>query len=202
MEKLVLRILVLVLLGASVGLAFMTQSKVMIHLPVQQQQPNGPTGPTGTTGTTGGTGVAQPPTGPTGVANHAPEAPNAAATFIDMATAKQKFDEKSAIFVDAREFIEYRDGHIAGAMSVPKRRFDGAVPKYIRDFLPGSAVVVYCHGAECTDSEAVVKRLIALNLQIGPYYILKDGYPGWQEMNKKDPKGYPINTGDSEGYNS
>lgn len=220
MEKLILRVMVLILLGTSVGLAFMTQSKVMLHLPPQPKQaiqkpapaPDTNPAPTAPTGATGSTGVVALPTAPTGstgatgaVVAKQPEPPKSAAGnvqdyFIGIDEAKKKFDEKSAIFIDAREFVDYRDGHIAGAMSCPKRRFDGAVPKYIREYLPGNAVVIYCHGAECTDSEAVVKRLMALNLQIGPFYILKDGFPGWQDRNKKDPKGYPINTGDNEGF--
>src|SRR5262249_26341678 len=119
--------------------------------------------------------------------------------FITLPMAKKLFDDKKwhdkdLIFVDAREYREYAEGHIAGAMSCPKQRFDGAVPKYVRNYLPGNAVVIYCHGADCTDSEAVVKRLSALNLSIGPMFIIKDGFPGWKDA------GYPINKGDSEGF--
>jgi rhodanese-related sulfurtransferase len=119
--------------------------------------------------------------------------------FISLEGAKliwdsKKWRGKDMIFVDAREYREYAEGHIAGAMSCPKQRFDGAVPKYVRNYLPGNGVVVYCHGAECTDSEAVVRRLVALNLQISPLFIIKDGIPAWEKA------GYPINKGDNEGF--
>lgn len=226
MEKFVLRVLVLVLLGTSVGLAMLSRSKVMKELPPQprlsgQHAATGTPAPSGAHASTGATGAtAAGATGPTGVplvaaptgapagtsasgATGATGPTGAAAKptgtisdyFIDLPQAKKMWDDKSAIFLDAREYVDYKEGHIAGAMSCPKSRFGGAAPKYVKDYLPGNAVVVYCHGAECTDSEAVVKRLIALNLSIGPFYILHDGYPAWQKA------GYPINTGDSEGFN-
>ncbi len=209
MERFVLRVLVVILLGTTLGFWGMAHSKVMWKLPenpglthtpptpAPKQAPTGPTGPTGSTAVTGGQ------VAPTGKPEIKPTAaaPSDAASdyFISLEQAKQmwdtkKYGDKDVIFVDAREYVEYQEGHIAGAMSCPKRRFDGAAPKYVRNYLPGNAVVVYCHGQDCTDSEAVVKRLIALNLNIGPLFIIKDGIPGWEKA------GYPINKGDSEGF--
>lgn len=138
-----------------------------------------------------------------------PEAPKPAALseveqkggfkFVDLAWAKkihdaQSLDGQGVIFIDARIFKDFTDGHIPGAMHIDKRYFDGAAPKKIRDYLPGNAVVVYCGGADCTDSEAVVLRLKTLNIGIGPYYIVKDGFPGWKKA------GYPIATGGEVGF--
>lgn len=138
-----------------------------------------------------------------------PEAPKPAALseaeqkggfkFVDLAWAKKVHDEQSldgqgVIFIDARIFKDFTDGHIPGSMHIDKRYFDGAAPKKIRDYLPGNAVVVYCGGADCTDSEAVVLRLRTLNIGIGPYYVLKAGFPGWKQA------GYPIATGGEVGF--
>ena len=225
MERFVLRVLVIVLLGTTLGFWARGHSTVITGLPPQPKHvdvaksgdaPSGETGATGATGAkvaTGATGstaptvaVAPPPaaTGPaTPAAKPAAPGANLDDYFIDLTTAKKLWDtkkygsgndEKDVIFIDAREYVEYTEGHIPGAMSCPKRRFDGAVPKYVRNYLPGNAVVVYCHGVDCTDSEAVVKRLIALNLNIGPFFIIKDGIPGWEKA------GYPINKGDNEGF--
>lgn len=216
MERWTLRILVLVLLATTIGFWQLAHSKVITGLPPQPpRQPEpitnpGPSGQTGNTqppptGATGSTGqpieVQPPPTGQTGATGTGvPKAKNPMDDYmISIEEAKAKWDKAQAgeniVFVDAREFVEYKEGHIARAMSCPKRRFDGAAPAYVRNNLPGMEVVVYCHGELCTDSEAVIIRLQALKLNIGPFYIIRDGYPAWVKA------GYPINTGDSEGWN-
>jgi rhodanese-related sulfurtransferase len=228
-ERFILRVLVLVLLGTTIGGFAASCSHVMLHLPDQQPQANGqqapkqranPDGPRGSTaapevavapaGATGSTGAAAPTGAPastgaatgttTPVATTQPEPQKESNPwFISLEEAKALHD-KGVIFIDARTYVEFTEGHIAGAMHCDKKYFDGAAPKKVRDYLPGQEVVVYCHGAECTDSEAVVKRLIALNLGIGPYHIIKDGFPGWQEKNKVDPQGYPIDQGGEVGF--
>ncbi len=210
MERFVLRVMVIVLLGTTLGFWGMAHSKVITGLPKQRTDltngakvvvpPPAPTGaveaPVAPTGATGATGAS----GSTTTSTQAPKPENNLSDYlIDLTTAKKlwdtkKYNDKDVIFVDAREYVEYQEGHIAGAMSCPKRRFDGAAPKYVREYLPGNAVVVYCHGELCTDSEAVVKRLIALKLDIGPFFIIKEGMPGWVKA------GYPVNKGDSEGF--
>jgi rhodanese-related sulfurtransferase len=119
--------------------------------------------------------------------------------LISIDRAKKLFDEQalngqSVIFVDAREFWHYTDAHIPGAMHIDKKYFDGAAPKKVLKYLPGNAVVVYCMGADCSDSEAVATRLEALHLNIGPIFIIKDGLPGWQAA------GYPVDKGGEVGF--
>ena len=98
------------------------------------------------------------------------------------------------IFIDARPYHEFTEGHIPGSMHIDKKYFDGAVPKKVRDYLPGMPVVIYCHGENCTDSEAVTARLIALKRSIGPIQIIKEGYPGWTKA------GYPVDSGGEVGF--
>lgn len=191
MEKFILRVMVIVLLGAGVGVYFMSRSNVMLHLPDQPAQPPAPP-PTN-----------PPPAPPSGI----PEAPRAtppapastvAQYHIDLDRAKALLAAGDAIFIDARPYAEYAEGHIRGAMFLDKGHV--ATERKVRNYLPGKEVVVYCHGAECTDSEAVVKRLIALNLSIGPFRIIKDGFPAWVERNRADPQGYPIDRGPEVGF--
>ncbi len=119
--------------------------------------------------------------------------------MISLERAKKLFDDqsldgKSVVFVDAREYWHYTDEHVLGAMHVDKRYFDGAAPKKVLNYLPGNVVVVYCMGADCTDSEAVAQRLEALNLNIGPIFVMKDGLPAW--INAK----YPTAKGGEVGF--
>jgi rhodanese-related sulfurtransferase len=221
MQGFLLKTLVLLFLGLGVGLAASWNTTVKLHpdLPTRPvlRPPVAPdTGAPAPTGTTAPTGPAAP-AGTDGKANQGitpvPHAPapettppqgNAATPqppahtaadgfFITLDEAKKKFDSQQAIFIDARAFAEYKDGHIRGAMHMDKARIAGSMSK-IRNYLPGSELVIYCHGAECTDSEAVIKRLQALHLNLGPYYIIKDGFPGWKAAN------YPVDTGDEVGY--
>jgi rhodanese-related sulfurtransferase len=132
-------------------------------------------------GETTGPAAAPAPTQPSGMEQY----------MISLARAKELYDLKAkgqwdGIFIDARGYDVYLQGHIPGSMHIDKKYFDGAVPKKVMLYLPGSEVVVYCQGEQCTDSEAVAVRLQALKLNIGPIHIIREGYPGWAAA------GYPV----------
>lgn len=138
-----------------------------------------------------------PPPGPAPVPDVKPAAGEHAEWFITVQRAKELFDRRhheNVYFLDARTYDEFRQGHIPGAMYLNKKLFDGAVPRKVTDYLPGCAVVIYCHGEECDDSVAVAKRLIALRRSIGPIYIIREGFPGWKNA------GYPVEVGDETGF--
>lgn len=114
--------------------------------------------------------------------------------FISLDKAHEIYTKNQAIFVDARSYIEFTEGHIPGAMHLDKKYFDGAAGAMKAKNLKGQGIVIYCHGAECTDSEAVAIRLQALKFDINPIYIIKDGFPGWQKA------GYPVDKGGETGF--
>lgn len=212
MKKLfLLQVLIILCAGLATGFAFTLNSKVQLRLPPNLNQGlgksgesgnsgvtgstgnsgttgnSGVSGNSGTTGTTGGTGV-KGPTGATGPTEASSE------LFISLAVAKKLFDSKNAIFIDARPKDEYFKSHILGAMQLEKGDLDGPPPAKVSNYLPGMEVVVYCHGELCTDSENVVKRLLALNKGIGPYHIIKAGFPGWEAAK------YPVDAGREVGF--
>jgi rhodanese-related sulfurtransferase len=126
-------------------------------------------------------------------------APADSGYFISLAKAKELFDGKQTgawdgIFIDARPLKEFTAAHIPGAMHLEKSDFDRGIPAKVRNYLPGMSVVIYCHGENCTDSEAVAARLLALNRGIGPIHIIKEGLPGWQSA------GYPVEVGPEVGF--
>lgn len=180
-----------VLLAVAIGAGF-AHSKLTKHPPdlhfVPQNPAAAPTGAAPATGTTTATGVTQGPK---------PEVDDG--VHISVARAKEFYDlppsnPKKPIFIDARNHDDYKDGHVPGSMWIDKKYFDGAAPKKVTDYLPGMSVVIYCHGADCSDSEAVAKRLQSLNRGIGPMYIIKDGFPGWVKA------GYPVDKGEEVGF--
>ncbi|MFN0131351.1 MAG: rhodanese-like domain-containing protein [Phycisphaerales bacterium] len=183
MRRVLVQVLVLLFLGLAAGVAHSWNTTIMLHLP----PPAPPVIPDPASG--GGTEAAKPP--PTVAST--PTTPTNP-YFIELAEAKRHFDSASAIFIDARDIKEYRLGHIQGAMHLSKDAFGGIPPAKVKNYLPGQRVILYCHGADCSDSDAVIKRLIASNFGIGPYHIIKDGYPGWKAA------GYPVEAGDEVGF--
>ncbi len=106
--------------------------------------------------------------------------------FISLEKAKELFDKKEinkrqVIFIDARTYFEFTTSHIRGAMCYSTKYTEGPPQPKARNYLPGSAIVIYCHGDLCTDSLLVGKYFLSLNMDIGPVFIIKDGFPGWEK---------------------
>lgn len=121
--------------------------------------------------------------------------------FISTERAKEMFDKKEVdgkqvIFVDARTYNEFTEGHIRGAMCYSTKYTQGAPQSKLKNYLPGSAVVLYCHGETCTDSIDVGRYFQSLHMDIGPIYVIKDGFPSWQKL-------YPtlVDKGPEIGFN-
>jgi rhodanese-related sulfurtransferase len=212
MNRFILQAAIIIGAGLIMGLSFALTSPVQLHL----QNPNAglitpaPRPPTGFTGHQGATGAPpttgptatgvtgqpvptgpQPPTGSTGATAATPASND---LFITVEAAKAIFDSQRAIFIDARPHAEYLKSHIPNAMHLEKDVLNGPPPAKVTGYLPGMEVVVYCHGEMCTDSENVIKRLLALNKGIGPYRIIKEGFPGWVKA------GHPTAAGPEVGF--
>jgi hypothetical protein len=121
--------------------------------------------------------------------------------MITVERAKQLYDAKEVdghqvVFIDARTFLEFRDnGHIRGAMHYSKDYTRGPPQPKVRNYLPGSVVVIYCHGELCTDSIDVGRYFESLKLDIGPIFVIKDGIPAFM-------RAYPdlIDKGNEVGF--
>jgi rhodanese-related sulfurtransferase len=190
------------LLGIALAAGYVHSQLAPVHTSLPTAVPTGVTGDTGPKSATGAPTVptGEPPkpapTGnhiadPIGTVAQPPQADN---WFISVQQAKAIYDKNEAVFVDARTFDEYKEGHVPGSMHMDKKYFDGAAGPMKAKNLKGQAVVIYCHGAECTDSQAVAQRFISLNYQIGPIHIIKDGFPGWVAA------GYPVDKGNEVGW--
>jgi len=102
----------------------------------------------------------------------------------DVLTAKKLFDKGDALFVDARVYEDYTEGHIQGAVSMPVNRFDESIDDFLEKYSLSQQIVTYCSGRECEDSHFLAEQLI--NEGYTEMKIFIDGYPGWEE------KGYPV----------
>ena len=100
--------------------------------------------------------------------------------------------DRGALILDARRSSVYRDGHIAGARSVPVWEAD-ADDKVRGLFAEGrdqsAPVVVYCSGGECEDSHMLAEKLYRVGFD--DVLVYKDGFPDWQK------RGLPVAKGDA-----
>jgi len=102
----------------------------------------------------------------------------------DVETAKQIYDRRNVVFVDARTEELFAEGHIQGAISIPLGRFNAYIGKFKRDHPLSVFIVTYCSGRECDDSHKLAQHLLGEGFANISIFI--DGYPGWEEA------GYPI----------
>jgi rhodanese-related sulfurtransferase len=77
-----------------------------------------------------------------------------------------------AIVLDVRPTLEYRQGHIAGARSIPVDELEGR----IAELDPGTDVVAYCRGPYCVYADEAVTILVARGFRAVRY---DEGYPDW-----------------------
>lgn len=106
---------------------------------------------------------------------------------IGLLQAKQMFDEKSAIFIDARSREDFIAGRIAGSRSIPLGEFVEMSDRLKKEVPLTSPLVVYCNGFGCPDSHNLAEKLVVEGYQA--IYIYLGGYPEWQQ------EGYAIESG-------
>lgn len=104
---------------------------------------------------------------------------------------KRFFDANAALFVDAREAVEYAEGHIAGSVNLSfdevfkdAKKLDTIDPK-------GRPIIVYCGGGDCEASKNLAYQLIDAGHK--KVVVYTDGYPAWTSA------GYPIVKGAEPG---
>lgn len=84
----------------------------------------------------------------------------------------QRLADDQVIVLDVRPAVEFRQGHIAGACSIPLDE----LAERIAEVPPDRAVVAYCRGPYCVFADEAVELLRA---QGRPALRLTTGYPEW-----------------------
>lgn len=112
--------------------------------------------------------------------------PDSAALPIPAGIAQAKFlyDNKQAVFVDARDEAAFSQGRIKGAVSLPLGKFDAELANFKSKVPLSDTLVVYCNGYGCNDSMIEGKKLIANGYR--QVLIFEGGYPEWKDA------GYPL----------
>ncbi|MFW6237303.1 MAG: rhodanese-like domain-containing protein, partial [Desulfosudaceae bacterium] len=97
----------------------------------------------------------------------------------------RKLEQSSeTVLVDARDHIQYQQGHIPGAVSLPVYDLDEYLFPFLENHLPSTSLVVYCSNPDCRDSHLLAEELAAAGY--GDIRIFAGGMAAWQE------KGYDV----------
>jgi rhodanese-related sulfurtransferase len=92
---------------------------------------------------------------------------------------KELYNQKQAVFVDARDGAVFTKGHIKGAISVPVGDFDLSIPGFMAKYPPSSTLVIYCSGYGCHDSKTVGDKFLGKGYQ--QVLIFEGGFPEWKD---------------------
>ncbi len=92
---------------------------------------------------------------------------------------------KEFVFVDARPYVDYKEGHIDGAISMSLHSFDemAGLPVHMENGVidPASTIlIVYCKGGDCDESLLAAGQLEDIGFTC---HIFEDGYPAWVNAN-------------------
>lgn len=84
----------------------------------------------------------------------------------------RRLSDGGAILLDVRPALEYQQGHIAGARSIPVEHLGAR----LRELTPDQEVVAYCRGPYCVFADEAVALLRARGFTARRY---AEGYPEW-----------------------
>ncbi len=101
-----------------------------------------------------------------------------------IAQAKFLYDNKQAVFVDARDETAFSQSRIKGAVSLPVGKFEAELARFKNRVPLSDTLLVYCNGYGCNDSMTVGKKLLSNGYR--QVLVFEGGYPEWKDA------GYPL----------
>ncbi|RLE18027.1 MAG: hypothetical protein DRJ14_04895 [Acidobacteria bacterium] len=98
------------------------------------------------------------------------------------------FNEGTALFLDARPFEQYKEGHIPGAINLPIHEENGLDLLFkLEDMLHSAPkLVVYCTGFGCDLSDILAKKLLEIDIPKDKIIVFKGGMEAWEKAE------YPV----------
>jgi rhodanese-related sulfurtransferase/DNA-binding transcriptional ArsR family regulator len=95
---------------------------------------------------------------------------------ISLQEMQQRLDDPNLVILDVRPALEYQQGHIAGARSIPIDELQSRLAELPKE----QEIVAYCRGAYCVFADEAVAVLKAAGYQV---YRMQEGYPDWELEN-------------------
>ena len=105
---------------------------------------------------------------------------------LDLAQAYQIWQEKRALFVDARKAEEYQELHVQGAVNVPPETWPELPSSELMKMAKTQELVIYCSQESCDDALKLAKKLRAAGFT--RVMAFTGGFRAWDEA------GYPADT--------
>lgn len=87
------------------------------------------------------------------------------------------------IVIDVRTNESYNQGHIPGAINFPLVDFEINFQQMMKTISRDQPLLIYCSGAECTDSHAFAD--ILTNMQFKDIKIFTKGFRGWEKEGRR-----------------
>lgn len=106
---------------------------------------------------------------------------------IAFADARRAWESGNAVFLDARPFSQYEDGHLPGAIAFPWLEFDRYVERVLPELPEDRMLVTYCDGVTCDLSKELAKALREFGFP--ETHVLVNGWTVWREA------GLPVESG-------
>ncbi|AJF05866.1 rhodanese-like domain-containing protein [Geoalkalibacter subterraneus] len=107
-------------------------------------------------------------------------------TFLEEVLAER---EEGALLVDARVGELYREGHIAGAVSLPLADYETQLEQFKQDIDPDRTLILYCSGYGCPDSFDLGQVLLEEGFR--DVRVYEGGMPEWRDQGLPVEKGAP-----------
>ena len=92
---------------------------------------------------------------------------------VDIAELRGLVDDGTVTLLDVRPELEYRQGHIVGARSIPVAELERRLAEVPRD----REVVAYCRGPYCVYSDEAAELLQRKGFQVRRF---AEGFPEWR----------------------
>lgn len=110
---------------------------------------------------------------------------------ISLEDAKKLFEQKQAVFIDARPKDQYDEGHIQKAISLPWQEVDTYFMEVATQFDDQVKIITYCDGESCELSHELA--LFLKEMGFNNVKVLVNGWSSWQEA------GLPVDLVGGEG---
>jgi rhodanese-related sulfurtransferase len=109
--------------------------------------------------------------------------------LVRLAEARALWRRRSTVFLDVRPALEYRLGHIRGALSLPEEDFEKGFPRLKARLERARVIVVYCKSEDCAKSLWTAIRL--RNEGLTQTRIYPHGWYEWSDHGLPAARGRP-----------
>ena len=106
----------------------------------------------------------------------------APAATVDLKDFRSAVESKSALILDARPSVFFKQGHVPGALNLSREDFahDYRRLSPVLKAAGDKPIIVYCSGGECHDSRLVANALLTLGF--GNVSVFTGGWEAWSAL--------------------